>query len=705
MSGEKNRLFHLDSIAGWKTDPTDMERLLMTEAGLSLEKVPGQPRKLVDAEDRGAFGGLEYPTGLALDRRGHIYVSDRETHRVSRLDECKGGYVPLECLGGEGSEPRQFISPRGIAISPTDDLYVADSGNNRIQVFSLKGLALRSVWDKTCSEENLFNNPTDVAIDSLGNVYVADRDNSRIQKFTSSGRFLLQFGDKGEVEGHLEKPVHLAIDKEDRIYVVDEVKDYVPIFDSLGNYLDSVVSTDKLEEGFKPLSIAIDFEGNVYIGDGVAEKVRKFYYDPESEDSFTYTGESAALDGIAGYLVADDKGNLFAALKEMGLVVFEPEKSIYLNYGSFTTSDLDSKKYLCQWHRITIEADIPEGTSLQIRTFVSEKKEIEPIDDSLWDVVKANSRDMLVMSPPGRYLRVKVTFTGNTYKTPLLKEMRISSPRDSYLKYLPKVYREDEESSLFLARFLSIFENILSGFDKKIHNMDRYFNPVSTPGDFLPWLASWLGLVLDDNWPEEKKRELIRLAPELYKKRGTLDGLQQYIKIYTGLDAPPIIEHYKLRRWIFLGQSRLGCESAMWGKGVVGRLQLNEHSTICSFKLISTKDPLMDPFHRYAHKFSIIIPSSFCDGNSKERAIRNIIDVEKPAHVDYRVCNVGPRFRVGMQSTIGVDTYVGIYPEIVLGLRSTLGADSILRESPEEKGRPTLRVGSKSRIGIDAVIN
>ena len=154
-----------------------------------------------------------------------------------------------------------------------------------------------------------------------------------------------------------------------------------------------------------------------------------------------------------------------------------------------------------------------------------------------------------------------------------------------------------------------------------------------------------------------------------------------------------------------MGESRLGCESAIWGKGIVGRLQLNEHSTVCSFKLISTKDPLMDPFHRYAHRFSVIIPSSFCDDGRKVRAIRNIVEFEKPAHTDYSICKVGPRFRVGMQSTIGVDSYVGTYPEIVLGLRSTLGSDSILRESPEEKGIPSLRVGSKSRIGVDAVIN
>jgi len=60
---------------------------------------------------------------------------------------------------------------------------------------------------------------------------------------------------------------------------------------------------------------------------------------------------------------------------------------------------------------------------------------------------------------------------------------------------------------------------------------------------FLPWLASWVNLVLDENWPIQKQRELIRSAVELYRWRGTKRGLREYLRIYTGVE-PEIIEHF-----------------------------------------------------------------------------------------------------------------------------------------------------------------
>lgn len=154
-----------------------------------------------------------------------------------------------------------------------------------------------------------------------------------------------------------------------------------------------------------------------------------------------------------------------------------------------------------------------------------------------------------------------------------------------------------------------------------------------------------------------------------------------------------------------MGESKLGCSSNVWSKGFVGRLQLNEYSTISGFKLVSTGDPVMDPFRVYAHRFSIVVPSSFCDGDKKENAIRRIADMEKPAHTQYSICKVGPRFRVGLQSTIGIDTIIGVYPEIILGFRSTLGIDSVLGQSKDSRTGPVQSIGKRSRIGIDTAIN
>ena len=102
-----------------------------------------------------------------------------------------------------------------------------------------------------------------------------------------------------------------------------------------------------------------------------------------------------------------------------------------------------------------------------------------------------------------------------------------------YLEYLPAIYQDREEP--FLGQFLVPFEEVLTGFDALLSDLDRYFAPVLTDSEFLLWLADWVALVLDEEWDESKRRRLIAEAVKLYRERGTVGGLQRYLEIYTGL--------------------------------------------------------------------------------------------------------------------------------------------------------------------------
>ena len=108
----------------------------------------------------------------------------------------------------------------------------------------------------------------------------------------------------------------------------------------------------------------------------------------------------------------------------------------------------------------------------------------------------------------------------------------------SYLEYLPALYRDDE----LMGQFLLIFESILKPIENTIDNSALYFDTMITPEPLLPWLASWLDLTLDQNWPVEKRRELVKSAAELYRWRGTRRGLAEYLRIYTG-SVPQISEY------------------------------------------------------------------------------------------------------------------------------------------------------------------
>jgi phage tail-like protein len=113
----------------------------------------------------------------------------------------------------------------------------------------------------------------------------------------------------------------------------------------------------------------------------------------------------------------------------------------------------------------------------------------------------------------------------------------ISKNTSSYLKYLPPIYSDDD----FMGRFLLIFETILSPIERTIGNLHYYFDAQMAPPELLPWLASWLGLALDERWPEEQRRALILAAVDLYQWRGTRRGLSEFLRLYTGL-TPDIIE-------------------------------------------------------------------------------------------------------------------------------------------------------------------
>lgn len=107
----------------------------------------------------------------------------------------------------------------------------------------------------------------------------------------------------------------------------------------------------------------------------------------------------------------------------------------------------------------------------------------------------------------------------------------------SYLEYLPGIYQGSE----FLGRFLLIFEHIFSPIARTAGSTWTYVDVNHTPDEFLPWLGSWVGLVLDARVPPENRREIIRQAPELYRWRGTRRGLRHFLHLFTGIE-PEIIE-------------------------------------------------------------------------------------------------------------------------------------------------------------------
>lgn len=178
-------------------------------------------------------GQFNTPTGLAVSYSGVVYVADSGNHRIQTFDGETGAF--LDKWGTFGTGDGQFNRPTSVACGQwSSGVYVADTGNNRIQRFASDGSCVTQ-WGSYGSGPGQFDGPRGIACDWGGNVYVADSGNHRIQKFSADGDFLLQWGSQGAGFGMLDSPCGLAylesyLSNYEAIAVADEMNNRVQIF-------------------------------------------------------------------------------------------------------------------------------------------------------------------------------------------------------------------------------------------------------------------------------------------------------------------------------------------------------------------------------------------------------------------------------------------------------------------------------------------
>lgn len=104
----------------------------------------------------------------------------------------------------------------------------------------------------------------------------------------------------------------------------------------------------------------------------------------------------------------------------------------------------------------------------------------------------------------------------------------LASPRP-LVAALPALYQEDD----FTSRFTSAFDAALAPVFLALDSFPAYLDPALTPDDFLDWLGGWVGLLLDETWPIERRRAFIAVAGNLYRRRGTAGGLAALVRLFT----------------------------------------------------------------------------------------------------------------------------------------------------------------------------
>ncbi len=209
---------HFARIIGLAMD--DSDRLFVSDPGLRHILVFNKDHKAEDV----ITDGMVEPGGMAIDTKNRfLYVADIALDQVLVYDADT--YKLLRKIGRTGhnhelTTPGDFSKPAGVAVDAEGNLYVADTMNDRIEIFDADGLFI-STFGKNGDGPGYFSRPKGVAIDSDGHIWVADGMQDRVQVFNKERQLLIAIGGHGLLPGQFQGLVAIAIDKWDRVFTTE----------------------------------------------------------------------------------------------------------------------------------------------------------------------------------------------------------------------------------------------------------------------------------------------------------------------------------------------------------------------------------------------------------------------------------------------------------------------------------------------------
>ena len=260
-----------------------------------------------------------------------------------------GGAVKLvaeQVFAGPGNGAGQLSEPRGLAVDAQGNIYVADTGNQRIQVFDAQGQPKLS-FGTLGNGEGQFNEPRGVAVDAQGNIYVADTWNARVQKFDATGKFIKSWGTGNDIgnsrsammtdgteAGNNAAPLGfygprgVAVDAQGNVFVADTGNKRVVVTDSEGTYLYQWGHGGNEPGAFnEPIGVALDAQGNVYVADTWNGRVQIFGRD-ESGKVIALPKATWRVQGWQPntyddpFVSADASGQVFASVPSRNQLLF-----------------------------------------------------------------------------------------------------------------------------------------------------------------------------------------------------------------------------------------------------------------------------------------------------------------------------------------------------------------------------------------------
>jgi phage tail-like protein len=454
-----------------------------------------------------------------------------------------------------------------------------------------------------------------------------------------------------------------------RIYVLDAGARKIAVADANGNLSGSFDLSDPNGPLTQPLGLAVGTDA-FYVGDNGRRRIFKF------ELNGDFVGESLRYEGPIASLAITDNSTL---LVHTGGNI-EP-LSLALRGGHVKHGLLWSKMPFAnpstrveQWHRVKCLCDpLTENTHLQLHhTSIfpappPNPNSVDAFNSPPWISVPPDASDALLEGKAGEDISVGVSFAGDGFASPVLRNIRIDFGYETHLQNLPAIYQEEETSRKFLTRFLSLFESSFEDAETEICALGGMFDPAAARSDVLPWLAGWVGLEVPEIWEDPKKREAIAEAFASYASRGTAEGLRKTLKVFAGVEVhieepiqnahlwslpDPETEVPANSEGSILGYTTMLAPAPPYGAA------LGSTAVVDQSYLTGGDDLGEALFCDVAHRFNVLV---YQGGGYSERSLAEteaIIEREKPAHTSSHVCVVEPQFKIGFQARLGVDAIV-----------------------------------------------
>lgn len=328
--------------------------------------------------------------------------------------------------------------------------------------------------------------------------------------------------------------------------------------------------------------------------------------------------------------------------------------------GSFFSRIFDSGEDGTVWHRFTMEGERQGDSSVQLSFYCTDQTDLmtpegkqkigmivsssefslEEKKERLKPILRKTclfSEDLLLHELKGRYLLLLIELYPQGRQKPEIGPICIYFPKETWMKYLPAVYGKDKTGASFTERYLGIFQSFYDDMDQAIRRSARLMSLEDASTEWLQEVAEWLQIRDVYIWPEEKLRRLLKMAVSLFRRSGTVGGMLEFIRLFTG-ETPLLVE--------------------------CGLLDGEDERSASLYG----NDP---------NQFILMIRECYLTSVSDYRAMQSIVEKMKPANMEVRIVALRPFLFLGQYSYLGINSQIGKYQPFRLDGQTALSLSAI----------------------------